>query len=256
MELSFKKIKALKSKKVRDELGLFVVEGEKFVLEIPLDWTVRAYICTQERSHLLEPLRKRAECIVVTESRFATLSDTVTPQGILAICEKRHFSLEELLNTSETPFLLIGECLADPGNIGTLIRTAAAAGANGVILSKNSGDLFNPKTLRAAAGAALRIPVVEGADLTETFDGLKQKQVLVLAAHLQGTMLPYSLQLQQGCAILVGNEANGLSDDITAKADILVKLPMKEGQESLNASIAGGILLYEVVRQRIAISSS
>jgi len=250
MDISFKKIKALKNKKARDEQGLFIVEGEKMVSEIPLDWKIRTYICSEGHSFGQKTLHERAECIVVTESLFASLSDTVTPQGILAICEKRQFSLADIL--SETPFLLIGEHLADPGNIGTLIRTAAAAGADGVILSKNSGDLYNPKTLRAAAGAALRIPVVEGADLTETLSTLKQRQVMVLAAHLQGEVLPYSLQLQKGCAILVGNEANGLSDNITTQADILVKLPMKEGLESLNASVAGGILLYEVVRQRVS----
>ncbi|MCL2398606.1 MAG: RNA methyltransferase [Defluviitaleaceae bacterium] len=190
----------------------------------------------------------RAPILTVSDSRFLSLSDTTTPQGIMAVCEKHTFTFDHLLK--ENSFLLIGECLSDPGNIGTLIRTAAAAGASGVVLSAGSGDIYNPKTIRAAAGAVLHIPVVEDADLPKVISFLKHQNILIIATHLCGSVLPYELDLCQSCAILIGNEAHGLSDSISNLADICVKLPMHSNIESLNASVAGGILLYEVVRQR------
>jgi len=221
------------------------------VAEIPLDWKVHAYVCSE--SYAKANPKRYDPAIIVSDSRFASLSDTVTPQGIMAVCEKRTFTLSDVLSHSsdENPFLIIGEQLADPGNIGTLIRTAAAAGASGVILSAGSGDIYNPKTIRAAAGAVLRIPVVEGVDLEETIPLLKQQGITVLAAHLKGAVLPYDLDLQQGLAVLIGNEARGLSDEVSDLADVRVKLPMAPDIESLNASVAGGILFYEVVRQRL-----
>jgi len=234
-------VKSLKTKKGRDEHGLFIIEGTKPVAEIPVNWHVCAYICAESYPH-------KDKAIVVSDSRFASLSDTVTPQGIMAICKKQTFKLDNVI--SESSFILIGEALSDPGNIGTLIRTAAAAGADAVILSEGSGDVYNPKTIRAAAGASLRIPIIEQANLNELIPKLKMQRIKVLASHLKGEFSPYDVNLQQGCAILVGNEARGLSDEISALTDIRVKLPMAKDVESLNASVAGGILMYEVLRQR------
>ena len=175
----------------------------------------------------------------------------------MAVCEKRIFNFSDLLKedllqgSSKKPFLLIGELLSDPGNIGTLIRTAAAACASGVILSEGSGDIYNPKVIRASAGAVLRIPVVEGVNLNEVIPALKGQGIKILAAHLQGAVLPYDLDLKQALAVLIGNEARGLSEKVSDLADVRVKLPMATGVESLNASVAGGILFYEVVRQRL-----
>jgi len=177
------------------------------------------------------------------------MSDTVSPQGIMAVCEKRSFTLDDI--SGENPFLLIGERLSDPGNIGTLIRSAAAAGASGVILSVGSGDIYNPKVVRAAAGATLRIPIIEGADLLELIPSLKRQGIAILAAHLKGAVLPYEVDLRQSLGILIGNEASGLSEEISALSTACIKLPMAPDVESLNASVAGGILLYEVVRQRL-----
>ena len=221
------------------------------VAEIPADWQIRCYICAD--SYLKSAQLSRAPVIKISDSRFTSLSDTVSPQGVMAVCEKRLFSISDLPGKGGkiNPFLLIGECLSDPGNIGTLIRTAAAAGANGVILSAGSGDIYNPKTIRAAAGASLRIPVISGADLKEVIPLLKSQGIMILAAHLEGAVLPYDLDLCQSLGILIGNEAHGLSEELSTLADIRIKLPMAPGIESLNASVAGGILLYEVIRQRL-----
>ena len=215
--------------------------------EIPQNWHIRAYVCAE--SYKQTPL-PRAEIIQVSDSRFASLSDTITPQGIMAVCEKQNFKLSSML--TKNPFILVGERLSDPGNIGTLIRTAAAAGADGIILSASSGDIYNPKTVRAAAGASLRIPIIENADLTEVIPQLKQHGVQVLAAHLQGAVMPYDVDLKRGCALVIGNEAQGLSEQVSNLADIRVKLPMARDVESLNASVAGAVLIYEVLRQRLS----
>ena len=253
-DINLKIIKSLKTKKGRDEHGLFIIEGEKTATEIPPDWHIRTYICTNNFAGTAQTYLNQAPVVTVSESRFASLSDTVTPQGIMAVCEKRAFTLDQLLNRRteyETPFFLIGENLSDPGNIGTLIRTAAAAGANGCILSEGSGDIYNPKVIRAAAGAILRIPIVEKADLAKVIPMLKSRGIIILAAHLQGTTLPYDVDLRQGCGFVIGNEARGLTEEVSQLADIRIKLFMSPDIESLNASVAGGILLYEVVRQRI-----
>ena len=250
LAITIKEIKNLKTKKGRDETGLFIVEGIKLVNEIPKSWDILTYVCSESyNDSITSPTLLRAPVITVSDDRFSSLSDTVTPQGIMAVCEKRTFSLQDI--PVANPFFLIGECLNDPGNIGTLIRTAAAAGASGVILSENSGDIYNPKTIRAAAGAVLRIPIIEKAVLKEVIPLLKQHGITILAAHLEGKVLPYNINLQKSCAILVGNEASGLSAEASALCDVKVKLPMSDDIESLNASVAGGVLLYEVVRQRI-----
>jgi len=255
---SMKDIKLLKTKKGRDESGLFIVEGEKFVQEIPGNWRVVQYVAAQRYAsgHDLSGYEARAKCDTVRDSIFDGLADTVSPQGILAVCEQKHRQLDEQLNPSgdcESPFeyfFLLGENLNDPGNIGALIRTAAAAGATGVILTAGSGDIYNPKVLRAAAGAVLRVPVIANADLAETITALRKKNIPTYAAHPRGTKSPYELNLRSNFCLLVGNESHGMSTTAESLATELVTLPMANNTESLNASVAGSILMYEAVRQR------
>lgn len=244
------RIKFLKTKKGRDELNQFMVEGEKSVREIPENWTVCYYACAERYadSRDLSFLKDRAPCLTMRNSLFDAAADTVTPQGIIAVCEQQHFTLADIMKTD--CFLLLGECLSDPGNIGALIRTATAAGADGMILTEGSGDIYNPKVLRAAAGAVLRLPVVTNADISETVKYLSREGVLTYAAHLKGSHLPYSLDLKRSICFMVGNEAHGLSETASGLADCLIRLPMPGGTESLNASVAGSILMYEAVRQR------
>ena len=248
--------KKLKTKKGRDETGLFIVEGEKFVQEIPADWQVVQYIAANHYAagHDLSPYKNRAHCETVRDSIFDSLADTVSPQGILAICEQKSYALPVLLAKPAPHFLLLGENLNDPGNIGALIRTAAAAGAGGVILTTGSGDIYNPKVLRAAAGAGLRMPVVTSADLSQTIAALSAQNIPTYAAHPRGALSPYDLDLRSSFCLLVGNESHGISDTAAGLAASLVTLPMAGNTESLNASVAGSILMYEAVRQRRAVN--
>ena len=247
--------KQLKSKKGRDETGLFVIEGQKFVAEIPYDWDIQRIILAEgyAQGHDLIPYKNRAPVEIVRDSLFDSLADTVSPQGIMAVVKQKHWHIDQLIIPTSPGFILLGENLNDPGNIGTLIRTAAAAGAAGLILSAGSGDMYNPKVLRASAGAVFRLPVVEDANFSEVITQLKQAGYAIYAADLKGDSLPYSLDLRSAFCWLVGNESHGLSEEASAYADALVRLPMARDMESLNASVAGGILLYEALRQRLAL---
>jgi len=242
-------LKPLKTKKGRDETGLFLIEGEKFVQEIPVSWKIQQYVFAnrfaQERD--LTQYKRRAHCEIVKDSIFDSLADTVSPQGILAVVEKFEHKPEDVLTPGG--FVLLGENLNDPGNIGALVRTAAAAGAGGLILTEGSGDIYNPKVLRAAAGAVLRLPIVVNITLAHAAVTLKKRNFAVYAAHVRGDVLPYDLDLRENVCFMVGNESHGLTDEAINLADALVHLPMKNATESLNASVAGSILLYEAVRQ-------
>ncbi|MCL1863598.1 MAG: RNA methyltransferase [Defluviitaleaceae bacterium] len=243
-------LKHLKTKKARDESGLFIIEGEKFIAEIPYHFNIVHYIASRKYAdtHDLTPYTSRARCDVVRDSIFQSLADTVTPQGIIAVCEKIPHSLDTIL--CDTAFILMGENLNDPGNVGTLIRTAVAAGTSGVVFTAGSCDIYSPKVLRAAAGAVLRLPIVDNANPNEIFDALAAASVPIFAAHPRGDALPYDTDMRRSLCLLVGNESRGISDAARAAAHALIRLPMTADTESLNASVAGSILLYEAVRQR------
>ncbi len=242
---------SLKQKKARDSSGLFIIEGERFIDEIPPDFDRVAYISSESYAKNNPESRYPwdSKGYIIPDDKFKKITDTVTPSGLLAICGQKTYTLESVL-TSENTFILICECLQDPGNLGTLIRTAHACGCHGVILSQGCVDLYNPKVLRASAGSAFRIPVVENVDLLQFIPQLKSKNINVVATHLNTDNLPYEINLTESTALIVGNEGNGISEEIAQAADILIKIPMPGKAESLNASVATGVLLYEVVRQR------
>jgi len=230
---------------------LFMVEGEKFIAEIPADYQILYYVLSRKfaDTHDLARFKERAQCEIIRDSLFESLADTVTPQGIIAVCRQMPWKLGDILKPGG--FILMGENLSDPGNVGTLTRTAAAAGASGFVLTAGSCDVFSPKVLRAGAGAILRLPVITNADADEVFDELKKQNIPVYAAHPRGNALPYDIDFRKEFCLLVGNESHGLSEKAVKQADALVRLPMVNDTESLNASVAGSILLYEAVRQRL-----
>lgn len=198
----------------------------------------------------LSPYEEKAEVLCLTDALFAAVCDTENPQGILTVCKKLDWDADAVL-AKKTPFLLLAEELNDPGNLGTVIRTADACGADAVFLSKGSVDLYNPKVLRATMGSLFHVPVFQNIDLHALSEKMQAKQIPLYAAHLKGDRYPYALPLQDACAFLIGNEARGLSEDAAALCDAWVKIPMPGQAESLNASVAAGVLLYEVVRQRL-----
>lgn len=247
-----KRLNGLKIKKNRDKEGVFVAEGLRFISEIPVDWTVEAYVVNDAfaNENDISCYEKKADVLCLPDALFASVCDTENPQGILAICKKLDWD-ENAVFTKEKPFFILAEELNDPGNLGTVIRTADACGADAVFLSKGSVDLYNPKVLRSTMGSMFHVPVFQNVDLNKISKKLKENNIPLYAAHLRGDLYPYSLDLERACAFIIGNEARGLSDDAADLCDRWVKIPMPGQAESLNASIAAGVLMYEVVRQRL-----
>lgn len=249
-----KKITALKNKKERDKTNLFILEGEKIISEIPDYWNIEFYILSESYYNNLHiNLKdKYKNQYIIKDSLFKKISDTVNPQGIMAVCEKYKFNIDENIEKKNHFYVLL-ENIRDPGNLGTIIRTADAAGVDGVFLSDECVDLYNSKVLRSTMGSIFHVPIFTGLNFDNLIKKLKSNNIMILAAHLNGKQYPYNINLKNSCAILIGNEANGLTKEVSEMADKLVKIPLVGKSESLNASIACGILIYEVVRQRLSL---
>jgi len=244
--------------KVRRTEDVFVVEGVKMFLEAPRDRIQEVYISesfenadAQGTSRLEECKEKLASTgyEVVTDEIFKKISDTQTPQGILCVIRQYHYRLEELLR-KENAFLLVLEDIQDPGNLGTIMRTGEGAGIDGVIMSKNTVDLYNPKTIRSTMGSIYRMPFVYVEKMQETLLELKKAGVHTYAAHLNGRHSYTQEDYREKTAFLIGNEGNGLKEETAKAADTYIRIPMDGQVESLNAAIAAALLMYEGRRQR------
>ena len=241
-----KEVNSLKAKKERDKTGLFILEGKRLVDEIPNSWEIKYLLKAESYSEDIN----FENVYTVKDSLFEKISETVNPQGILAVCHIKEFDVTNV-DYSNSPFFVVLENVTDPGNMGTLIRTADAAGADVIFLSKGCVDIYNPKVIRATMGSIFHLPIYRNLNLMDLMEDFKNNNVKTLAAHLKGTSTPYKVDMTTACAVIIGNEANGLSDEISEMASDLVKIPMPGKAESMNAGIAGGILIYEAVRQRI-----
>ena len=185
---------------------------------------------------------------VVTEEQMKKLTDTVTPQGILCVVRQPSYTMEDIINHPGHRLLMILEDIQDPGNLGTIFRTAEGAGASGIIMTKGCADLFNPKVVRSTMGSIYRVPFFVTDDIEQTISLVKNAQIEVFAAHLKGEHF-YDEIAYKDAAFLIGNEGNGLKNSTAALADTYIKIPMAGKLESLNASMAAGILMYEHNRQ-------
>lgn len=251
----YKKIqKLMKHARTRRQEQVFVVEGWKMVKEALTRRMVRRLYCSQqEESVCVEMLQtsgnQEIPVEVMRDTLFRQLSDTVTPQGILGIVQMPVYSREEILSSPEAKLLFL-ENIQDPGNLGTMFRTAEGAGMSGVVLSGGCVDLFNPKVVRSTMGALFRVPYYICGDMAEEMRLLQKRRFHFYAAHLQGTK-NFTEESYEGCVgILIGNEANGLSDQAAQQADIQIKIPMEGELESLNAAVSAALLMYEVHRNR------
>lgn len=248
-----KQVVQMKKKgKVRRERGAFLVEGIKMVEEAIQYGILEAYVmesCLEQLQTSHGSVLERIQYEVVSDKVFAEMSDTVTPQGILAVVKMPVYTLSEIL-AKPNPHLMLLENLRDPGNLGTILRSAEGAGATGVVLSKESVDIFNPKVIRSTMGSIFRVPFCYVEDFEETMQLMKEAGVTLYAAHLCGTANYEAFDYHKGCGFLIGNEANGLTEETSKEADCLVKIPMEGQVESLNAAMAASILMFEVARQR------
>ena len=245
----------LARKKERDRRGLFVVEGPKMFGEAPVERIERVYLAQSAAAQMYEKYRDRLSglsCETVSDEVFVKMSDTKTPQGILCLVRQQHYNIEEILreNKEKQMLFIILEDIQDPGNLGTIFRTAEAAGADGVIMSSWTADIYNPKTIRSTMGSVYRVPFFHVDQMEEAVRRLQKAGVAVYAAHLGGTAAYDACDYQKSTAFLIGNEAKGLREETAACADARITIPMAGKVESLNAAVASSILLFEAARQR------
>ena len=245
-------VKLQKSSRIRQQQKVFVVEGIRMFREIPDADIEKVYITEDRIGQMPQTWQEVQEYEVVARNVFREISDTQTPQGILAIVKQRNYSREELLKAADqkVPCILLLENLQDPGNLGTILRTAEGAGVTGVMMSRDTVDIYNSKVVRATMGAIFRMPFRYEEDLPDAVAWLKEQGIHSYAAHLQGTVF-YDYDYREGCCFFIGNEGNGLTDGLTELADRKIRIPMAGRVESLNAATAATVLMYEAMRQRI-----
>lgn len=238
--------------KERKKDKVYLVEGFKMYEEAPETQILEVYVAedavSKLQNHLQEKLTRTGYEVVSTEV-FRKMSDTQTPQGILTILKQPEYRLEELISQTK-PLLVVLENLQDPGNLGTIIRTGEGAGITGVIMSEQTVDIFNPKTIRATMGSIYRVPFVYVKDMQDALEKLHAKGIHTYAAHLRGKTYYDEFSFKEPTAFLIGNEGNGLRKETADLAEHYLKIPMEGQVESLNAAIATSLLIYEAHRQR------
>lgn len=251
-----KHIKSLAMKKNREKNRQFVIEGLRMVDEairhrVPLDYILYSdhLLEINGGQELLKQIPNNYQVFSIPDNLLGKLTDTENPQGVVAVAKMPEISFEDL-KEKENLFVLVLDRLQDPGNMGTIIRTAEAAKVDAVILTKGSVDPYNSKTLRATMGAIFHLPVIQCDDNQEWLSFAQDKGIRILASGLEGGKDYSGLSYAGSIAIIIGNEANGVEAELLKSADAIVKIPILGKIESLNASIAAGILIYKAVEFR------
>ncbi len=251
-----KRVKAvsalMKKAEHRNKEGLFVIEGPRMFAEIPADRLVRVYATEKflRENRSLQQAAVNGLVDTVTEEVLRAMSDTRTPQGVLALVKQYRYSLSSILRQQGTAHLMLLEAIQDPGNLGTILRTGEAAGITGVIIGGRSADIYSPKVIRSTMGSVFRVPFVETDDLGAAVAEVKKAGVRLAAAHLEGSVEYDAPDYTGPIGFVVGNEAAGLSPQTAEMADVCVRIPMYGSVESLNAAVAASVLMYEAARQR------
>lgn len=236
--------------RVRRKQRVFVAEGPRMVSEAPKEWVERLYVSESYRERAGEPSGYPCRAEIVSDAVFGAVSDTCTPQGILALLRMPEYRLEDLLGHRGKPLLLILDTIQDPGNLGMMLRTGEGAGVSGVLMNRATADIFSPKAIRATMGSIYRVPFVVTEDLEGGIRWLKGQGIVFYAACLEGERHYDEADYSGGCGFLIGNEGNGLAREVASLADFPIRIPMAGQVESLNAAMAAGILMYEAARQR------
>ena len=216
--------------------------------EVPVSALQEVYI-TEEFAQKFKDQLSGIPYELVSEAVCRHLSDTMTPQGVVAVVDYPKTSLEEILHGEGIACLILLENIQDPGNLGTILRTAEAAGITGIIMNRDTVDPLHPKVVRSTMGAVFRMPFIVANDFHKVILRLKDEGYDIYAAHLDGRDF-YDADYRKPCAFLIGNEGNGLTDHTAALADGKIRIPMEGQVESLNASVAAALIMYEVRRQR------
>ncbi|MBG9796377.1 RNA methyltransferase [Brevibacillus laterosporus] len=256
-----KRLKELQTKKGRESAGRFLIEGEHLVEEALLSKMEVVTLLYDEGKGLpatvnraLEAFPYPVKCLSTTDAVLSKLSETKTPQGIVAEVKMRSndWATEWKCLQKYDFLILILDELQDPGNVGTIMRTAEAAGVDAVLMGRGSVDLYNGKVLRSTMGSFFRMPVFT-CDVKAVSEQIKMAGGRILVTALGQQSREYDEPVYSGkVAIVIGNEARGVSDSVLSQADELIHIPIYGRTESLNAAVATGVMLYEAVRQRKA----
>lgn len=190
------------------------------------------------------------KAVEVSESLYRSITDTENPQPVMAVIDMKDYRLDDILPTNGF-FAVIVDGIRDPGNLGTIIRTAHAAGVHAVVLLKGTVDPYNPKTVRGTMGSIFSVPVVQESDTRRLFARLRETGVKLIAASPESRTPYWDINYRGKIAIIIGNEANGISDQVKEHSELSTVLPMPGRAESLNAAVACGILLYKALEQRL-----
>ncbi|HCQ56032.1 MAG TPA: RNA methyltransferase [Clostridiales bacterium] len=250
-----KHIRKLKDKKYRDESNEYVVEGVKLVEEavkenakikqiIVCEDTTRTY---EIPTHIMLEIAKY-ECISVSDKIFNIITQVTNPQGIMAIIEK---NAQNAKIDYTQDIIVVLDDVQDPGNLGTILRTVDSIGLNQIIVSKGTADAFNSKVVRSTMGAIFRIKIIEVENLAQAIKEMRKHHFKLMVTSLQTKNSIYDIDFNKKI-IVIGNEANGVSKEIQDMADEKAKIPMLGRTESLNASVAAGVVMYEYVRQKLS----
>lgn len=254
---TIKMIRSLYRRKQRWTKKLFLIEGIKIVEECidinhPIENIVYSddLFSAQGGEALFNRIKHDRRLINIPSKLYREISDTETPQGILAVVK---FEINSITNASigDNPFILLLDKVKDPGNMGTIIRTADAFGIDGIIVTDGCVDVYNPKVVRATMGSIFRVPIYNETNGAEIIKKLKDKGMTIYSTSLEESRYIQNVDFNKSCVLIIGNESRGVSSDIIALADRLIKIPMLGGAESLNAAIASSIIMYEAIRQRI-----
>lgn len=241
---TYKLAAKLTKRKYRDETGMYLIEGIK-----PLEDAISAgmrieqiFVTEKSREHGLP----EEDMILLNERLFEELSDTRCSQGVVAMVNQQESSNDMLLRLAEGDGgILVLDRVQDPGNLGTMIRTAEAAGMAGVILIKGCVDPYSPKVVRSAAGSLFRVPIIQKVDTDNLIEAAKATGRRLAVTALEGAVDYDRAGLGGRDMIVIGNEGRGVSDSFMKASDLKIKIPMAGSIESLNAAVAAGILMYE-----------
>ncbi len=252
---NIKSIKKLKERKYRDLNNEYIIEGIKILKEAIQEKAVikKIVICEECLANniiddkLLYEIAKY-DCLYVSKKIFEGLTDVSKPQGILAVVEKNN---KKDINYNEDIIVAL-DGLQDPGNLGTILRTLDSANLSQVIVSKDTVDAYNPKVVRSTMGAIFRVNIVEAENLKETLKEMKRNKYKVMCTDLTASKNIYEIDYNKKI-LVIGNEANGISKELLDMADEKIIIPMLGKTESLNASVATSIIVYEYVRRKIGI---
>jgi len=245
-------VKRLKEKKYRDREGFFLIEGPHLVeeaLKSSFGFEFALFSEKAPKDIVAAIEEKDIPSYFVDNGTMKDISDTENNQGVIGVIPKLAYSLKDIKRDSKQP-IVVCDGIQDPGNLGTIIRTASATGCSAVITSPDSADVYNPKTVRSTGGAIFHIPVVTGENMESAVNGLASSGFKVFCAEPSGGKDLYSTDLSKKFVIVIGNEGGGVRSGVRKLCDGAITIPISNSTESLNAAVAAAVILFEALRQR------